>query len=86
MEALPKPPAWKSREVLVPGGTSRKKSTLFYRDGLECFEFLFGNPAFRDKMQYQPTQVWTSGDNEERLYSEIMTGDLCWRTQVSKYL
>lgn len=83
VETLPKPPPWKSRVVKIPGGKTKKPLTLLYRDGLECFRFLFGNPVYSGHMEFHPRRTWSSDSKQERLYSEIMTGDLPWRIQVS---
>ena len=56
--------------------------TLYYRDGLECFKFLFGNPLFQRHMDYIPRREYSNGDKTERLYNEIMTGDRAWELQV----
>lgn len=82
IERLPSPPRWKEAEVEVQGGSTKKPLTLFYRDGLECFKFLFGNPLFRDHMDYAPRREYSTNDGRERLYNEIMTGDLAWSLQV----
>lgn len=82
IELLPSPPRWKEVEVQVPGGTTKVPLTLFYRDGLECFKFLFGNPLFLNHMDYVPRREYTSDDKKERLYNELMTGNLVWSLQV----
>ena len=83
IEHLPSPPRWKEVEVGVEGGTTKDPLTLYYRDGLECFEFLFGNPLFLDHMEYIPRHEFTTGESSERLYNEMMTGDRAWDLQVS---
>lgn len=122
VELLPSPPRWKSCEVAVPGGTTKGKTELLFRDGFECFSFLFGNPIFQGQLDLSPQRVsrktgeeedhggeggegdtadgaaevdcGREGDGEEssgqttstsksdRIYSEIMTGDWAWTTQV----
>lgn len=81
---LPSPPRWKETIVNVPGGRTKDPIALYYRDGLECFRFLFGNPLFRDHMEYVPRREFTTDEQPERLYNEMMTGDLAWNLQVSK--
>ena len=54
IENLPSPPRWKAVEVNIEGGVTKDPLTLYYRDGLECFKFLFGNPLFVDHMEYIP--------------------------------
>ena len=82
IEVLPSPPRWKEVEINVQGGTTKELLTLFYRDGLECFRFLFGNPLFADHMDLVPRREYTSADKHERLYTELMTGDMAWSLQV----
>ena len=67
IENLPSPPCWKEVEVSVEGGTTKDPLTLYYRDGLECFKFLFGNPLFVDYMEYIPRREVTTVDKPERL-------------------
>ena len=86
IENLPSPPRWKEVEVSIEGGTTRDPLTLYYRDGLECFKFLFGDPLFQDHMEYVPRREFTAGEKPERLFNEIMTGDRAWALQVSSVL
>lgn len=83
IENLPSPPRWKEVEVSIEGGTTRDPLTFYYRDGLECFKFLFGDPLFQDHMEYVPRREFTAGEKPERLFNEIMTGDRAWALQVS---
>ncbi len=94
IELLPSPPRWKSCEVEVPGGSSKKSMELLFRDGFECFSFLFGNPIFQDQLELSPRRVFdsavTCSDSDSdgstpqhpRVYSEIMTGNWPWEVQV----
>ncbi|KAL5523335.1 hypothetical protein ACEPAF_1602 [Sanghuangporus sanghuang] len=43
-------------------------------------EQLLSPPFFNGKMEFVPQKVW-QGDRAERLYSEMMTGDLVWDVQ-----
>ena len=72
--------------INVEGGTTKDPLVLFYRDALECFEFLFGNPLFRDYMEYVPRREFTAGEEPERLYNKIMTADMAWNLQVKVLL
>lgn len=82
IEMLPSPPRWKETVVSIPGGITKDPMKFHYRDGLECFKFLFGNPLFSDHMEYTPRREFTSDERPERLYNEMMTGDLAWSLQV----
>ena len=72
--------------ISVEGGTTKDPLVLYYRDALECFEFLFSNPLFRDHMEYVPRREFTTGEEPERLYNEIMTADMAWNLQVKVLL
>ena len=82
IEILPQTPVWMSCEVSVPGGSTKDPLRLVYRDGLECFSFLFGNPLFVNHMDYSPRRVWVDDNMESRIYDEPMTGDFAWNLQV----
>lgn len=84
IELLPKVPAWKTVEVKVPGGTTKKPLKFQFRDGKECFEFLFGHPRYNGRIDFCPKKVWLKEQpkRKSRLYSEILTGDLPWEIQV----
>ena len=86
IEVLPSPPSWKEVVVSIDGGTTKDPLVLYYRNALECFEFLFGNPLFRDYMEYVPHREFTTGVESERLYNEIMTADMAWNLQVKALL
>ncbi len=79
---LPKPPAWKSRIVSVPGGTTTKPLKLFYRDGLEVFKFLFAHPLAAGHQNFVPTKVWADVENDVLLFDEPTTGSMMWEVQV----
>ena len=59
--------------------------TLYFRDALECFKCLFGNPLFSDYMDFIPRREYVDEERTERLYNEIMTGDRAWTLQVSVF-
>ncbi len=79
---LPKPLSWKSRTVTVEGGTTGEPIELLYRDGLELFMFLYGNPLFRTFIQNSPTKIWADFEKKMRIVHGPMTGDLVWKIQV----
>lgn len=79
---LPKPPAWKSRIITVEGGTTDEPIEFLYRDGLEVFKFLFGNPVFRNHLQHKPTKIWADIKKKLRIVNGPLTGDLAWELQV----
>ncbi len=82
---LPQPPAWKSRVVSVEGGTTKEQLVLFYRDSLEVFKFLFGNPLFEQLQDFVPTKMWEDYENDIRILEGPFTGDLTFEIQVGSF-
>ena len=80
---LPATVPWKQVQVQVRGGVTVEPMTLYFRDALECFKCLFGNPLFSDYMDFIPRREYADEERTERLYNEIMTGDRVWAIQVS---
>ena len=46
---------------------------FFYRNPVECIEFLMQQPAFRKHMSYAPAKEFN--DAEERINSEVKSSD-----------
>lgn len=84
IEALPGGPAWMSKNIKVPGAVSKTLLTLYYRDALKVFEFLFGYPAFDGFMDMSPRKVWQDSRRLHRVYTGIMTGNWAWKAQVCR--
>jgi hypothetical protein len=82
VELLPSGPQWLMQTVQVPGDNTSTDLTLFYRDGLEVFKFLFGNPVYQGFMSYEPVKLYADQRREKRIYGDIMTGDWAWECQV----
>jgi hypothetical protein len=74
------------QNVQVPGDTTSTDLTLYYRDGLEVFKYLFGNPVYKNFMSYEPIKIYTNKRKEKRIYTEMMTGNWAWESQVPLYL
>lgn len=82
IEMLPKVPDWKSKKIALPGYATREPMYLFFRDALDCVEYLFGNPLFAGHMDFSPTRLYRDAEQTIRIYSEWMTGDTAWNMQV----
>ena len=80
VELLPSGPSWKSTIVTMPGYTTKDPLVLYYRDPIECIEFLMKNPLFSGRIHYQPRQDFDRSGN--RVYSEWITSDGAWDLQV----
>lgn len=82
IESLPGGPQWKCHIISEFHVAGNKPIQLFYRDALECFEFLFSNPLYESHMDFVPRKVWEDNKKKKRIYTEILTGDLVHKIQV----
>ena len=82
IDLLPDTVPWKQVVVRVSGGRTAQPLDLFYRPALDCFKFLLANPLFAEHMDFSPRHEYVDEDKSERLYNEIMTGNLAWDLQV----
>ena len=82
MEILPKVPDWRSKKITLIGYATNKLMHLFYRDALNCVEYVFGNPLFVNHMDFCPVCVYQDAKQTIRMYGEWMTGDTAWEMQV----
>ena len=82
IEMLPKVPDWKSKKIILPGYITQELMYLFFRDALDCVEYLFGNPLFAEHMDFLPTRLYRDAERTIRIYSEWMTGKTAWNMQV----
>ena len=57
---------------------------LYYRDPLECIEFILKNLLFSNHIQYAPRLEYNS--NGKRRYNEWVTSDGAWEMQVCQLL
>ena len=80
VKLLPSGPAWKSTTITIPGYKTKDPLVLFYRDPMECIEFVLKNPLFSGKIDYQPRQDFDSSGGQ--VYSEWISGDGAWDLQV----
>lgn len=69
--------------VTVEGGTTKKPIILLYRDGLEVFKFLFGNPIFKGYQEHVPRHMWEDETCNMQFFGEPNTGDFVFEIQVS---
>jgi len=71
--------AWKSgivcyNPLVYPNNLRDDDYTFsFYRNPVECIEFLMQHPAFREHMSDAPEKEFN--DAEERIYSEVKSSD-----------
>ena len=79
---MPSVPDWRSKKIAIPGYATREPMHFFYRDALDCVEYLFGSPLFADKMDFSPVRLYRDAEQTIRVYSEWMTGDAAWDMQV----
>jgi hypothetical protein len=83
IEILPAVPEWKFKNVTLTGHATKEPMLLFYRDTLDCVEYLFGNPKFANQMDFCPVRLYRDVERTIRVYTEWMTGNAAWEMQVS---
>jgi hypothetical protein len=67
----------------VFGGYPKKSPVvLFYRDPLDCVEYLFSSPLLKGHITLVPKRQWTKDNYIRRIYREWMSSDTAWAMQV----
>jgi hypothetical protein len=82
IESLPDPPCWYCQEMITEGYKSPHPVYFYWRDALEVIEYTFGSLIFVPHMQFDPQRLWSDQLKMEHIYSEYMTGDFAWQSQV----
>jgi hypothetical protein len=83
VEALPNMPRWHYQEIKVGQYRMKEPLILYWRDGLEVVEHLFGNPLFASSMDFDPyCEVEQTANGQERVYGEFMSANHAWEIQV----
>ena len=72
--------------MTIDGYPSKQPLYFYWRDALDVIKYIFGNPVFALYMQYDPQKLWTDTSRTERVYSEYMTGDFAWQSQVQLFI
>jgi hypothetical protein len=79
VELLPKGPQWKCETITYEGYPTKTPIILYYRDHLECLEFLLKNPLLKKHLDLIPKRKFQNG---RHVWSEWITGDGAWEMQV----
>lgn len=80
---LPKGPEWKSHQVDPPEGHPVKRPMyLFYRNPVECLQWIIMNPLMQDALIWDPLQIFKDAAHTMRVYTEWLTGDVAWKLKV----
>lgn len=82
IESLPDPPRWYCQEMITEGYKSPHTVYFYWCNALEAIEYIFGNLIFVLHMQFDPQRLWSDQLKTECIYSEYMTGDFAWESQV----
>ncbi|KIK12808.1 hypothetical protein PISMIDRAFT_120205 [Pisolithus microcarpus 441] len=84
IESLPEVPRWRFQEIKVGSYQTKELLILYWRDGLEVVEYLFGNPVFAHCMDMWPYREFEeTASGVERVYGEFMSADRAWEIQDS---
>ena len=66
---LPQAPPFMQAEISIHVAPTEPQKILF-RDVIESVDFLWGNPTFREHMDYAPAEVF-GAESEGRIYYEM---------------
>ncbi|KAJ7766827.1 hypothetical protein B0H16DRAFT_1453842 [Mycena metata] len=80
IEILPKGPEWKAKAWPTQYPT-KHPLTVYYRDPLECLQYLLQNPLIKDHITFTPFRLWANADKLMRIYTEWLSGDVAWNMQ-----
>lgn len=90
IDQLPTGPDWVCEIVKVSGDveaedgeTLGEELELWHRNPMECIQELIGNPAFKDKIVFEPGQFFTDEGCTNRIIDEAWTADWWWKAHVS---
>ncbi|KAK6971672.1 hypothetical protein R3P38DRAFT_3336665 [Favolaschia claudopus] len=78
VEILPPGPQWKAKVIKYDAYPTKKPIVLYYRDALECVEFLLKNPIIAKHLQLVPQKQYRNG---KRIWKEWISGDAAWAMQ-----
>ena len=56
---------------------------MHYQNIIELIQELLENPDFKDDMEYAPKKLYTDESCEERIYTDMCTGDWWFETAAS---
>ena len=83
MELLPAGPKWVSQEIDVPGYSTKDLIVVYYRDPVECVQWILQNPVYSNRLQYSPEYRTTPDGNRE--YRDWIMSDSAWLMQVRSW-
>ncbi|KAF9502783.1 hypothetical protein BS47DRAFT_1258917, partial [Hydnum rufescens UP504] len=66
---MPRGPGWKTATITLEDAPAEPQ-TLYYRDIIDCAEYLIGNPTFNEFMMYEPIRVFEA-DGKTHIYHEM---------------
>ncbi|KAJ7684950.1 hypothetical protein DFH06DRAFT_1463105 [Mycena polygramma] len=77
-ELLPGGPPWMEKIIEFPGYPTKTPIILYYRDPLQCIEYLLRNPLIKNHLKLTPTKKFRNG---KRIYNEWINSNGAWEMQ-----
>jgi hypothetical protein len=71
-----------TKDVWPDSGHTSLPLVLYHRNPLDCIQSLLDRPFLCESMEFAPRRTWEDSNWKSRVYSEIMTGNWAWQTQV----
>jgi hypothetical protein len=84
IDSLPAGPQWTSQTFRHEERETVEPIILYYRDAVECAEFLLSNPLFRDHINFVPVKHYDRDGH--RVLAEPLSAKQAWETQASKVI
>ncbi|KAF7326260.1 Fatty acid synthase [Mycena kentingensis (nom. inval.)] len=80
VELLPTGPRWVAQTIKYAGFPTKRPIVLFYRNSLDCAQFLLRHPTLKNHIDFIPTMLTQGG---ERVHKEWINSNGAWQMQVT---
>ncbi|KAF7311392.1 hypothetical protein MKEN_01041100 [Mycena kentingensis (nom. inval.)] len=79
VELLPTGPRWVAQTIKYAGFPTKRPIVLFYRNSLDCAQFLLRHPTLKNHIDFIPTMLTQGG---ERVHKEWINSNGAWQMQA----
>ena len=89
IDSLPAGAPWHLKSIHITGDRTDENGNfltedleLWFRNPVDVVRELFGNPLFKDLLNYRPYKMWMEEMGKTRCINEMWTADWWWELQV----
>ncbi|KIY61165.1 hypothetical protein CYLTODRAFT_384796 [Cylindrobasidium torrendii FP15055 ss-10] len=72
---------WMSKQIYFTDKPDGEPFVLLHRDILDAIRALWGKPELADRIVFKPKQMFSDAEKENRIYTEMWTGEWWWIVQ-----